>query len=158
MHWRMLRLKRKQPCLHERRASSPQCLHGCRNLSQFPNSSNKDTQHPASEPRDRWQVNHDIERERKRERERERESVWRQRDRKNERKREKQSQMVNIWQGILHDVNMPAATSSRLSRTLWIYTENCGTEIYHETDHLHLTIPSCAEHIWIHTQNEQIVK
>ena len=91
-------------------------------------------------------------------RNREREREWRQRDRKNERKREKQSQMVNIWQGILHDVNMPAATSSRLSRTLWIYTENCGTEIYHETDHLHLTIPSCAEHIWIHTQNEQIVK
>ena len=74
MHWRMLRLKRKQPCLHERRASSPQCLHGCRNLSQFPNSSNKDTQHPASEPRDRWQVNHDIERERERERERETEN------------------------------------------------------------------------------------
>ena len=35
MHWRMLRLKRKQPCLHERRASSPQCLHGCRNMSQI---------------------------------------------------------------------------------------------------------------------------
>ena len=35
MHWRMLRLKRKQPCLHERRAWSPQCLHGCRNMSQI---------------------------------------------------------------------------------------------------------------------------
>ena len=72
------------------------------------------------------QVNHEIDGKwttisRERERERERgEREWRQRDRKNERKREKQSQMVNIWQGILHDVNMPAATSSRLLRTLWI--------------------------------------
>ena len=87
MHWRMLRLKRKQPCLHERRASSPQCLHGCRNLSQFPNSSNKDTQHPASEPRDRWQVNHDIERERERERESEDREIERAKERERNRVR-----------------------------------------------------------------------
>ena len=72
------------------------------------------TRSMASEPRYR-------ERERERERE-ERESEDREieRTKERERNRVRWSTFVNIWQGILHDVNMPAATSSRLLRTLWI--------------------------------------
>ena len=38
------------------------------------------------------------------------------------------------------------------------YTQNWSNCAHQHHSTSHLTIPSCAEHMWIHTQNEQIVK